>query len=265
MREHGRSTELADATSHDVGADGPFVAVAPSARRATLTSTQPPSRRTPRSVPSPSGAFVVPVETKMRRDPRPWAAPRIRADDTPAGPPNVHLGRRPSGTSRSASACPRRRWPRTRSCPRWPAAAPRSRRPRRTCRRPTVTEVRADPGHARHQLDQLAGPHRHLELDPVGGDGDHRATRAARGGHPAGVIHQPERVAAEQRAVVVRVVRHDQLGQPHLGIPRDVLRHAADGIGPPRCTFTARCVHLRHVRIRQPDPAAGPGRRPSRA
>ena len=126
---------------------------------------------------------------------------------------------RPGNVHRSASGGPRRRWRRRRSCPTWPAAARRSRRPRRTCRRRRVTDVR--PTAVTRATSSTSWPARHgdLELDSVGGDGDHRAARAARGGHPSGMVHQPERMTAEQRAVVVRVVRHDQLGEADLVDP----------------------------------------------
>ena len=148
-------------------------------------STQPPSRRTPRSVPSPSGAFVVrltataanpapdslpgyPWKSYLRNRPphshRPCTLTWFRANAAPRSQRGWHDGaarhdsrpRRhcvlpacesggfrhsaPQQTlsavtpMRSASACPRRQWPRTQSCRRWQEGVPRSPRPRHTCR-----------------------------------------------------------------------------------------------------------------------------------
>ncbi len=101
--------------------------------------------------------------------------------------------------------------------------APRSREP--AVARGNVLGVHVDAhGHGRppdlrdlgHQLHQLPGPNRDLELDTIRGDRHHVQPRATCCRHPAGVIHQAQGVAAEHVAVVVGVVRHDELCQADL-------------------------------------------------
>jgi hypothetical protein len=72
----------------------------------------------------------------------------------------------------------------------------------------------ADAGHARHQLDDFTQLDRLPEIDAIRTRGHHRTPGEAAGHQERGLVHPCQRLAAEQGAEVVAVVRKHDLDEP---------------------------------------------------
>ena len=73
-------------------------------------------------------------------------------------------------------------------------------------------------GHdARQQLDQLTLSHGHVKIHAFAAGGDDRATRIARSRDERRLVHQGQRLAPVQRAVVVRLLGKDHFDQARFG------------------------------------------------